>query len=193
MKQKHNRLSLSRYTVGMLAILIVVVAACSAVGIEHNITEAAPSVKPAAVTVKPLFSFAGASGWWQGATNQTSMALFHSAEDCFTSVEYKSGTVDASTELQKTKTLLTSMGYAVTLDNTQSLALHVSADSKQQYQLHQYAVTGAGSAGKVEGGQEYGYLQLSSGYVKIEGNCDNPTELTSTIPALQAVKLGKPN
>jgi hypothetical protein len=193
MKQKHNHFSLKRYTVGTLAILIVAVAACSAVVIEHNPTEAAPSVKSAAAAVKSRFSFTGTSGWWQGATNKTSMALFHNAEDCFTSVEYKKGTVDAPAELQKTQTLLTGEGYMVTPGSIQTLALQTSAGSKQQYQLHQYTVTGTGGAGRVEGGQEYGYLQLPNGYVKIEGNCDISEELAATIPALQAVKFDNSN
>lgn len=195
MKQthKHNRFTLNRYTVGVLAILIIAVVTCSAVALEHNTTEAAPSVRPATVALKSQFSFTGTSGWWQGATNNTSMALFHNAEDCFTSVEYKAGTVDVAAELQKTQTLLTSEGYTVTPGNIQTLSLQMGAGGKPQYQLHQYAVTGARSAGRVEGGQEYGYLQLPNGYVKIEGNCDNSQELAATVPALQAVKFDESN
>ena len=195
MKQKHNHFTLSRYAVSTLAILIVAVVAGSVVVIEHNPTEAAPSVKPAAAAVKSQFSFTSTPGWWQGATNKTSMALFHNAEDCFASVEYETGTVNTAVELQKTQALLTNNGYTVTPGSTQTLALRTNAGDKQryQYQLHQYTVTGTGSAGRVEGGQEYGYLQLSNGYVKIEGNCNNFEELAATIPALQAVMFYNSN
>jgi hypothetical protein len=172
--------------------LIVAVGVCSAVVIGHNTAKAAPSVKPATVVIQSHFSFTGTPGWWQGATNRASMALFHNAEDCFTSVEYKTGIVDVAAELQKTQTILTNGGYTVMPGNIQTLALQTSAGSKQ-YPLHQYTVTGTGSAGKVEGGEEYGYLQLPNGYVKIEGDCDSPEELAATIPALQAVKFDESN
>jgi hypothetical protein len=43
------------------------------------------------------------------------------------------------------------------------------------------------------GGLELGYLQLSGGYVQIEGHCDTPDELAATIPALQSVKFDAGN
>jgi hypothetical protein len=70
----------------------------------------------------------------------------------------------------------------------------------QHYQLHQYVVSGGGGGAaqqiegsQVEGGEEFGYLQLSSGYLKIEGYCNAADELATTIPALQAYEFKEAN
>jgi hypothetical protein len=190
MQQKHNRIRLNRHITNTL-IFLAVAAASVVVVAKHNnrTTDAAPVVKQAVGAAVPSeFKFTGASGWWQGATNKTSMALFPNAQDCFTSVEYKAGTVDAAAELQKTQATLTSSGYIVTPSSTQTLALQ-TAKGPQKYQLYQSTVTTPTGASTVEGGQEFGYLQPSSGYLKIMGYCDTTAELPTTIPALQAMKF----
>jgi hypothetical protein len=35
---------------------------------------------------------------------------------------------------------------------------------------------------------ELAYVQLSGGYVKVEGHCNTPDQLSATVPALQSVK-----
>ena len=117
------------------------------------------------------------------------MALFHSIRDsCFTSVEHKSGTVDAAAELQKTQASLTSEGYTVTPGSAQTLTMQTNT-GLQQYELQQSSITTPTGANKILGGQEFGYLQLSNGYLKIMGNCETADELPSTIPALRAIKF----
>ena len=187
MKQKHKYFTLNRYTTSAL-VFLVVAAASAIVVLQHNRTDAAVAVKPAVgAAVKSQFSFTGAADWWQGATNKTSMALFHS-HDCFTSVEHKTGTVDVATELQKSQDVLANDGYTVTPGSIQTLTLQTIV-GQRQYELHQSSVTTPAGAHAVKAGQEFGYIQLSSGYIKVMGYCDTADELPATIPALQAIKF----
>lgn len=190
MKQKHNRFSLNRYMAGIFVLLVVAIASAVVV-VRHNRTEAAPPVKPpVGAAVPSMFSFTGATGWWQGATNKMSMALFYNSSDCFTSVQYKTGTVDVAAELQKGQaSQATSSGTS-----TQSAVLTATLQTNsgpQQYKLHQYSLSYTGSGQKPMEGLELGYIQFPDGYVKVEGHCDTVDELPATIPALQAIKYSK--
>ena len=185
MQQKHNRLKLGRYA---LALVLLILVAATSVVLLHRRTDASPAVKPAVGAAVPsVFSFAGTSGWWQGATNKTSMALFHNSDGCFTSVQYSTGTVDATAELQKFSVSQAGYGGSSTPGAVLPVALQTNTGS-QQYQLHQYTLTGA-SGEKLMTGLELGYLQLTGGYVKVEGHCDTPDQLPATIPALRSVKF----
>ena len=189
MQQKHNRLNLSRYTIGTLVLLIVAAVSATAL-LQHKRTDAVPPAKPAVGAMVPSdFSFSGLSGWWQGATNRTSMALFHKSDDgCFTSVEYKTGTVDVAAALQKGSA--SPDGSAGTTPGAVLTVALQTAAGPQQYQLHQYTLSSVGGE-QLMGGLELGYVQLAGGYVKIQGHCNTAAELPATIPALQAIKYGK--
>lgn len=182
--QRHN--VVNRYTVSTLIVLILAVLAFVVLSTRDNsVASSAPQEVSSTKPTESMFSFIGASGWRQGPTNETSMALFH-GHDCFTSVEYKIGTVDVTAELDKIQSNLKSMDYVSESTATLTTTLRFGA-GQEQYQLHQYSVTGTGSAGPVKGGQEFGYLQLTNGYLKIEGYCDTVGQLPVTIPALQAI------
>lgn len=188
MKQKISLIKFNKYTIGS-SIFIAIAAISTVVILPHNHTEAASPAKPAVGAAVPSqFKFTGANGWWQGATNKTSMALFHKTDGCFTSVEHKSGMVDTAAELQKQYDMQTRGGYTVTPGNTQTLTIQTVA-GQEKYDLHQSSVTGTGDGGKVKGGQEFGYVQLPSGYIKVMGYCDTPDQLPATLPALQAIKF----
>lgn len=192
MKQIHNRYVINQYACGVFVILAVVIAVYIVFTIQNDPAEGVASQKSESIqSNKSQFSFTGAPGWRQGPSNETSMALFH-GHDCFVSTEYKPGTVTVSARLQKIQTDLTSMGYTITPNETLTIELR-SNEGPKQYQLHQYAVAGVGSAGQVKGAQEYGYLQLSDGYVEIEGYCDATDQLPATLPALQAIKFNASN
>ena len=192
MQQKHKHLALNRYTASILVFLII--AAVSFVAVtKYNRTDAVTPAKPAVgAAVKSKFSSTGTAGWWQGASNETSMALFQNSHACFTSVEYKTGTMDAAAALQKAQTMLTNDGYTVTPGSVQTMTLQTTS-GPQQYELHQSSVTSPSGSNKIEGGQEFGYVQLPGGYVKVEGYCDSADELPATIPALQTVTFDKDN
>lgn len=144
---------------------------------------------------KPLFSFQGAPGWWRGATNETSMAVFddNNAQDCFISAEYATGTVDAATEMSKISDNLTNEGYVVIPASTQTLDLQTSSKQPLRYELQQSSVVTPPGSEKLKGGQEFGYIQLKDGYIKIMGYCDEPDQLPNTIPALKAIKFDGAN
>ena len=187
MKHNHNHSVSRRFIGGTLVVAVIAIATVIVVLWRGRIDAVSPAKPPASTSLSSQFTFTGASGWWQGATNQTSMALFHNY-DCFTSVEYKTGTVDATEELQKEQATLSMGGYTVTPTSTQALALQ-TATGPVEYELHQSDVTTPTGANKVEGGQEFGYVQLPKGYVKVTGHCDTNDQLASTIPALQSIKF----
>lgn len=135
------------------------------------------------------FSFSGAPNWRKGPSNATSMALFHT-NGCFTSLEYKTGVVDPATALEKIRADLVSMDYTVALNDTATKRLK-SGGQELQFQLNQYSVTGLGSGGIAKGGQEFGYLQLTDGYIEVKGFCDTADQLPTSIEALQAVDYNK--
>lgn len=188
MKQKHTFFTLNRFTNSVLA-LLVIAAAATVVVLQRNRTGAAPSVKPGVGAAVPSqFSFTGTLGWWQGATSKSDIALFHNY-DCFVSAQHKTGTIASDqAKRQKNQDSLTNDGYIVTPGVTQTLTIQTNTGPRQ-YQLQQSSVTAPAGADKLEGGQEFGYLQLSNGYLFVEGYCDTPDELPATIPALQAIKF----
>lgn len=147
-----------------------------------------PTGTVSAETGAPSFLFKGASDWSIGPRNNTSLALFYEPGSCFASIEYKLGKVDAAAEIQKTLDALAGAGYAVTPISVQTLATKTSTGS-QDYELHQYAVTGSSDSGKLYGGQEFGYFQIGNGHIKIQGYCESTDALSATIPALQAIEL----
>ena len=191
MKQKSNNLLFNRYLKGGFGVLVIAIAALSVFIVMRGSTDAAP--KPTAAlpaSIPSDFSFSGMAGWWQGATNKTSMAVFQDSHNCFVSVQYNTGIVDTASVLQESETSLTSVGYTVTPGTVQAVSLQTNA-GQQSYQLHQYAVSGDGGEGQLEGGQEFGYLQFSGGYLKIEGYCNTSDQLSATVSALQAIKYSE--
>ena len=149
MNQKHSRPKLNRYTAGIL-VLLFAATIYSAVMVLRGRAETIPSIEPTlSADVKSQFSFSAsdAPDWRQGPANKTSLALFYNPDDCFTSVEHNEGTVDAAAKLQESQKSLANSGYASTPGPVLTASLQTSTGS-QQYQLHQYAVTGTASGGK---------------------------------------------
>lgn len=191
MNIKQKLLSKFKVILTVAAIVLVASAGAGALFVLNNEPEV--SADPTSTAEKSrgpgksLFSFTGVEGWWQGATSKTSMALFEKEKGCFTSVEYKAGTVDADAELEKEREIHIKDGRTVTSLGTQVLTMQVSS-GPQKYELHQSAIATPPGALKVKGAQEFGYLQLSGGYIKIMGYCDVFNDLPATVAALQAIK-----
>ena len=142
---------------------------------------------------QPLFSFTGVEGWRKGPSNDTSMALFSQAREdgtspCFVSVEYRSGSVDSSLEINKTKDSLTKDGYTATSHEPRVVNMQTGS-GELQYELHQYKVESPSGSVEVYGGQQLAYHQLTEGHLKVIGNCETSEQLAMTIPALEAIRL----
>ena len=93
------------------------------------------SRKAAPQETKRMFSFTGATGWRQGPTNETSMALFGNERKdktsaCFTSIEYHHGTIDVQSEVQKMTEDSNSLGNTITEIATQPLSLNTVNDKR---------------------------------------------------------------
>jgi hypothetical protein len=195
MKHKQYHLKSNR---SLFVLLIIAVLAATFIAIivyRDDTAASSSSAKPDAnVSKQPLFSFdtKKAPGWWQGATNDTSMAVFdkNQVHECFVSAEYKKGTVNADAEINKINTELTQSGggYTVTALGSQAIELQTSSEPLQ-YELLQSSVSTPAGAEKLKGGQEFGFVQLSGGYIKIMGYCDTPEQLPNTIESLQAIRF----
>lgn len=187
MEEKDRNSTLNRHRIGIVALLVIAIAS-AAMLTHYEHTDITPATEPAeGAAVSSQFSFTGTAGWRQGATNRTSMALFQNNRDCFTSIQHSTGTIDAAeAKLQQDISDLTNAGYTVTPGATLTIALQIGT-GQQSYKLQQSSVTTPAGSEAVEGGQEFGYLSTSNGYLFIEGYCNTPTELPATISALRAI------
>lgn len=199
MKQKHHRITFTnssdmkrkhvKLKVSVAAFLVVAIAISTVVALQrYRTTTASNDTPPVGAAVPSQFSFTGATGWWQGATNETSMALFHRTQDgCFVSAQHKTGSIAADkAKLQKNDADLIKNGYKIASVGTKTLTVQTNS-GKQKYELQQSAVATPKGADKIMGGQEFGYLQLSDGYLFFEGYCNSAAKLPATIAALEAV------
>lgn len=193
MIQKPNSAQLKRSKYYLLIPVFAVIAFMTIGGVlftKHDNVKASttPAAKPSSQQSKFTFNSSMAPNWRQGPTNQTSLALFSNDHSCFLSFQYKDGTIVAADALQQTQDSLSKDGYKSIGIKTLDTSIQ-SSTSTEQYELHQYSVTGSGSAGQVYGGQEFGYLTLPNNHVFVQGNCNTAEQLLTTIEALQAVKL----
>lgn len=175
------------------AIVIMSVAilalASGVIFIIHGRTEAIEASQPAvAGAIQSQFSFKGAPGWYKGPTNKTSMALFKADHECFTSIEHKTGTVDAATEIEKQQTMMARSGNAMMAGVTQTVNIQTSMGS-QQFDLHEFSLSSGDKSHPLMGGLGLGYARLSDGHLYIQSHCNTAHELPTTIPALQAYEF----
>lgn len=190
---KHKHIQLSRRIALSLAIFVLAAAATIFI-MRQTHADISPSVSPTTGLAQktpgtPQFSFqaAAAPGWRQGPIDKVSLALFSNdeASGCWTSVEHKTGTVDVAAELQKAQTSWTNdQNYTIVSTNILPVTLQ-TASGKKQYDLHQFTLSSTG--GRLYGGQEFGYLLLAGGYIKVQGYCNTADQLASITPALQAI------
>ncbi len=147
--------------------------------------------QPSNPTVSSVFSFDETEGWWRGATDETTMAIFDSNDThaCFISAEYIKSKIDVAADLVKAQRELARNGnYTMNELGTKTLALQTPSGT-QSYELHQFSITTPNGAEMVKEGQETGYIQLAKGYVKLSGYCDLSSQLEGTITALKAIRI----
>ncbi|HEU0266735.1 MAG TPA: hypothetical protein VFQ70_03850 [Candidatus Saccharimonadaceae bacterium] len=190
MTAQQNPIKSKRLVLITTVAIAIIVVSIGITLVRHSTSHASTGTRDQIATPRTDFFFTKTPGWWQGATNATSLAAFSNDHTCFASMEYKTGTIDVATTLRKDQVELAGNGYTVTPTATQELSLKDNGD-RVHYTLYQYSVTGAGNAGQLKGGQEFGYAQLPSGYVNVQAYCDTPAQLPSTIPALQAYSFTK--
>lgn len=191
MIQKQNITNTNKRKVNlslMALAAVLTVGVLAAVSVNFKKTGASPKISNKVTITKSIFVFDGtkAPGWRQGPTNGTSMALFSDDRNCFVSIQQKDGALDEIKELKSTQESLGSGGYQVS--NLGGVAVSLSSSSKNiNYQLHQYEVTGSGSAGQLYRGQEIGYIALGENYLRVEGYCNLASQLPATMPAIHAI------
>lgn len=103
---------------------------------------------------------------------------------CFVMAFYQKGTIDITSTLKEVvNTRDDSM--TVKLTGTTQLSM-LTPEGKKDYVLHQYDYV---TASAIQHGNEYGFIQLSDGYIKITGVCPTADMLPSTEAALSALSL----
>lgn len=184
-QQKHLK---SKLTVTVLISVALIVGAL----IAFFLLRPDPSLSAQTTEPQSKFSFTGAEGWFQGATNETSMAVFNTNDtmSCFVSVEYKVGTVDIQEEvlLLESAASKRGAGYQVVFMDSVDMTLKTST-GPLSYSLNQSQVTTSEGADKLKAGQEFGIINLDSHHIKVMGYCDEPSELEATLPALRAIQF----
>jgi hypothetical protein len=191
---KHSKLN--RCGIGLLVLLVIAGVVSATLILKPGKTAATtPKKAPVGAAVPSQFTFSGATGWWQGATSKSDIAIFPNAMNCFVSVQHITGSLTAKQARdQASVASLTSQGHTVTQLGSQSLSIKTNTGVKQ-YQLQQINVSNPSGAstsngGQLEGGQESAYIPLSnSDFLYVEGYCDTSSELPTTIPVLQAISF----
>ncbi|HPG37598.1 MAG TPA: hypothetical protein PK865_02270 [Candidatus Saccharibacteria bacterium] len=143
--------------------------------------------KAGAAKLAPIFKFNGAPGWRQGPTNYNSMALFSDNQNCFVSVQRKSGALSVQDELSKVKNSFAGSDRTITEAGQQTLTLQTSA-GKKSYVLYRFAGNDSSGATTFMNGIELGFVPLTKGFIEISGHCNTAAQLPETGPALQAVE-----
>lgn len=156
-------------------------------------SEAIPIAQKKSDAPSSMFEFTGAEGWRKGPNNATSMVLFNSnnpaeKSPCFTSAEYRRGTIDIDAEINKDRQILIDDGYDVTPLDTEVLRIMTSAGPKE-YELHQSKIASPEGLSKIQEGKAIGYLPLQEGYLKTYSICEKSEDLPRTFTALEAIKL----
>lgn len=118
--------------------------------------------------------------------NKSSLALFSPDRSCFLSLESKGSVADEAAVIKEAKSHLTRDDYMVT-DAGESVASVQLSSGTKQFTMHNIAVTGSGTAGKLYGGQSYGYIPLEGGHLAVSVHCDTINQLTSATAALNAI------
>ena len=174
-------------------ILIVGVAAIFAWNAISSDSETAAKPQDAPI-VTSAFSFdpTKAAEWRQGPANESSMALFSNDRSCFTSIEYKTGTVDPIAESTKTQENLSKDGYIVEKLDSATVSIKVGSHDTQ-LNFRQFGIAGSGNAGQLYGGQAYGYTLLDKGYLHAQVNCNKSDQLPSAVSALTALSFKENN
>lgn len=183
-----KRLSLKHVALISVA-AIVILTATALVVLKNNELKAVK--QSSAKETQSEFSFAGAKGWRQGPSNQTSMALFSDSHECFTSIEHKPGAVNVAAELQKQQADVKSGGNKITAAGTSKLTVQTS-EGLRNYELHEFSLSSGDTSNPLMGGLGLGYVPVAGGYLYIQSHCNTPSELTGTFPALKAYSFNTP-
>ena len=187
---KHKTLSLQKILVFAAALVIVAAGGVTiSLLVKNDTTDKASASAEATTESTRLFSFNAnvAEDWHKGPQNKTSLVIFNADNSCFVSTEYKTGTVDTQVELEKITGSLTANGYTVQVGDTQDLSIETTSAGAKAYKLYQYNVIAADNQEKLYAGQEFGYIQLTGGYIAVEGYCDEATQLVDASEALRGI------
>lgn len=179
-----------------IALLVGLILACGALAgvlTWNRPTDAAPSptVSQADLKANSIFHLASVDGWWQGATNHTSMAAYQNEDhNCFVSAAYfpEAQLANREAKRQKATESLATEGHKINKLGSKTMELS-STSGPIKYNLDQQSISSPTGSTQVKGGQEFGFIDLADGQIEIEGYCDSAEQLPLTIPALDAINF----
>jgi len=71
--------------------------------------------------------------------------------------------------------------------NTETTTID-TPEGVKSYELHEYAISGPGSK-QMQRGMSFGYIDLSDGYISINGICPEGNQMSSTILGMKSISL----
>lgn len=184
-------------------------------------SEATSGTKQLSKSVKFVFDADKVTGWWTSGNNypDPSMADSNAPKDmqlpiadisvhqcttatkctnpekdtigahCFVSTSYMDGTINPDKAIGDM--MNQSKQWGVTVTETASVELTMyTPDGDKSYTLHQFDSNTNGSE-KTKKGNAQGYIPLNKGYIDVRAVCDEASQLTEAIPALEAIRLSK--
>jgi hypothetical protein len=109
---------------------------------------------------------------------------------CFVSASYYEGNIDTNSALkEKEAGMVKGRENSTSLIKLGELTLRIkTSEGDKEYILHQYDLTPP-EGEEFQRGNEFGYIQMTDGYVYIFGVCPTANMLDSTIPAISALEL----
>jgi len=130
------------------------------------------------------FSAKPVDGWWQGATNHTSMVLFKNSKECFVSAQFKKGALDQTKELAD----MTAGGIQSTPGAAEKATLTTVPNGPQTYTLQHYTLNGSADGQTVMHGIAIGFLEVKEGYIKMDAHCDESAQMPAALAAVNAIQ-----
>lgn len=173
--------------------LVVVV---SAFAIYFGLLGKAGGSNGGAVIENTMFTFdpSRAPGWWQGATNETSMVVFGEGEahGCFVSLERREGSMSIGTEMDRIRQEVESGGQHQFIQAGSRDFILDTLSGVKQYSLQLSNTTISEYAEPIKAGQAFGFVPIDEEhYVQVKGICDTYEQLEYIDPALQAFSLNR--
>jgi len=110
---------------------------------------------------------------------------------CFVMYAFKEGVVNINQALlDKQKSLISNNDKLSVEDYAPQSITMVTSEGSKTYVLHQYDIIGSPGT-KISRGLALGYIQLKSGYVEVQGICEEANQLPDALIVYPAVSFEK--
>ena len=177
---------MKKIIIAITGVVLVAIAGVATYTYFNNSANAATPNTEAPIESMFYFDNSKTPDWQQGASNETSMAVFKmdTTSSCFLSAEYYQRELAVDKELDDVQSAITS------IDNTVSQVGEKNRSfNGTPYVLHLLDVIPGAHPPKT--GLAYGFIPHKNGFIKLYSICDRPDQRESTYGALDGVRLRK--